>query len=297
MHIMNILRDPGRIVLWLGSKTTLVPDGLYLRCVYRDIFGRKINLKAPQTFNEKLQWLKLHDRNPLYPVMVDKYAAKEYLAGVVGTEHLIPTLAVWDRAEDINFDGLPDQFVLKTTHDSGGVIVCRNKIELDQNLVRLALKQRLATNYYLPGREWPYKKVKPRVIAEPYLEDESGNQLKDYKVLNFGGTPRIIQLDFNRFTGHKKKLYNPEWQEMNFEFNYPTDHTRSFPRPERLDDMLNLARKLSKDFPFLRTDFYIVGGKIYVGELTLYPASGFGKFDPECWDNILGGWIPLPKKR
>lgn len=297
MHIINILRNPEKMILWLGLKTALVPDGLYLRCAYRDALGKELNLHHPQTFNEKLQWLKLHDRNPLYPTMVDKYAAKEYISRLVGSEYLIPTLAVWDRAEDIAFDRLPEQFVLKATHDSGGVFICRDKEKLDQEKARQALSQRLQTDYYLPGREWPYKKVKPRVIAEPYLEDESGNQLKDYKVLNFGGTPRIIQLDFNRFTEHRKKLYSPDWQELPFEFNFPTDHTHFFPRPERLEDMLTLARKLSEGFPFLRTDFYIVGGKIYVGELTLYPASGFGKFDPESWDGILGGWIPLPQKR
>lgn len=296
MHMKNYFYNAKKRILWLSTKMAFIPDGLYLKGVYQDVFGRKLNLQNPQTFNEKLQWLKLYDRNLLYPIMVDKYAAKKYISDLVGAEYLIPTLGVWDRAEDIDFDLLPDQFVLKTTHDSGGVIICRGKEAFDQTSVKQALKQRLKTNYYLQGREWPYKKVRPRVIAEPYLEDESGEQLKDYKVLNFGGMPRIIQLDFDRFTEHKKKLYSPNWQEMPFEFNYPTDRERSFPRPERLDEMLALARKLSEGFPFLRTDFYIVNGKIYVGELTLYPASGFGKFNPESWDKTLGSWIPLPKR-
>ena len=294
VKLINIMKDPKKIILWLGTKTTLVPDRLYLTYAYDSIFGRKPNLKCPQTFNEKLQWLKLHNRSSILPTLVDKYAAKEYIGRVVGPEHLIPTLDVWDRAEDIDFDQLPNQFVLKTTHDSGGVFICRDKNEVDQFSIRKDLAQRLRTNYYLLGREWPYKKVKPRIIAEPYLEDESGNQLKDYKVLNFGGLPRIIQLDFNRFTEHKKKLYNQDWQELSFEFNYPTDSDHSFPKPECLEEMLNLARELSAGFPFLRTDFYIVSNQIYVGELTLYPASGFGKFNPESWDITLGSWIPVP---
>lgn len=296
-RISKVFLHQSNLLLSLDGRGYLkLPDKLFLKMMFKRRMGYKLNLKNPQTFNEKLQYLKLYDRRPEYTIMVDKYAAKKYVADKIGEEYIIPTLGVWNKPEDINFDRLPNQFVLKCTHDSGTVIICKDKPKFDIKNVRKKLKKYLNQNYYLAGREWPYKNVPRRIIAEQYMEDTAIHELRDYKIFNFNGVSKLIQMDYNRFVKHMRKLYTPEWNEFDFELNYPADKNIKFDKPAALAEMLQLAKKLSTDIPFLRTDFYCINGKIYFGELTFYPEAGFGKFQPEIYDKKLGSWINIPNE-
>lgn len=228
--------------------------------------------------------------------MVDKYEVKKYVSKIIGEEYIIPTFGVWDCFDDIEFDQLPNEFVLKCTHDSGGIVIVKDRQTLDISSAKKRLNKFLKRKYYNLGREWPYKYVKPRIIAEKYMTDESGYELKDYKIYNFNGEPRMIQVDYDRFVSHKRNIYTPTWEYMDVSIKYPTDKNRVIKRPERLDEMLRLARLLSKDYPHLRTDFYSINEKVYFGELTFYPESGFAKFYPEVFEYEVGSWMQLPEK-
>lgn len=275
----------------------LLPDKPYLSLKFYKEFKRFPDWKNPQTFNEKLQWLKLYDRKPEYTMMVDKYAVKDYIASVIGSDYVIPTLGVWDKPEIIDWDKLPNQFVLKTTHGGGneGVVICRDKATFDKKSAICKLNESLRTDLYLVWREWPYKNVPKRIIAEKYMEDESGYELKDYKFFCFDGNPQFIQLDFDRFTEHKKNLYSLDWNLLPFEFNYPRHPECFFPKPKGLSKMIEIASMLSKGFPFIRIDLYNINGRIYFGELTFFPAGGMGRFQPEEWDKRFGDMLTLPQ--
>ena len=270
-------------------------DEHYLRLMYWKKFERKLNLLNPQTFNEKLQWLKLYDRRPEYTNMVDKYEAKKYVAGIIGDEYIIPTLGVWDTFDAIDFSKLPDQFVLKCTHDSGGLVICKDKKNLDIETARKKINRSLKTNYYLQGREWPYKNVKPRIIAETYMEDKGTAELRDYKFFCFNGLAKCFKIDFDRFIEHHANYYDAENNILDFgEVICPPEQGKIIEFPKTLPDMKQLAEKLSKDIPFLRVDFYDVDGKVYFGEMTFYPASGLGEWTSDEADKTLGEWIKLP---
>lgn len=273
-----------------------LPDEIFLKMRYKLILEKALNLEEPKTFNEKLQWLKAYNKKPVFTAMVDKYEVKQYVANLIGEEYIIPTYGVWNCFEDIDFDELPNQFVLKCTHDSNSTIICKDKNSFDFEKCKILVKRGLKRKFYRSGREWPYKNVKPRIIAEKFVSKQDGSIPEDYKFLNFDGEPRIIQVDLDRFTHHKRKLFSPDWTSLDFDFNYPTDHGRTVERPVALDEMLSLAKILSEGMPFLRTDFYHIDGKVYFGELTFFPESGYGKFTPEEWDEKLGSWITLPKK-
>ena len=276
----------------------LLPSKPYLRLKYRVVFKRRLDLENPETFNEKLQWLKLYGCRPEYSGMVDKVEAKRYLAELVGPEYVIPSVGVWKNPEDIDFESLPQKFVLKCNHDSGHVIICTDKSELDIPAVRRELGSMLKNNYYLMGRETPYKDVPRRIIAEEYLEDCTSGELKDYKVHNFNGEPKLILLCQDRFSegGLTEDFYTADWEHLDVQ---RPDHPNSRvpdARPEELDELIRLSRILSKDIPFLRTDFYIINHKVYVGELTFFPSSGFARFVPDEWDYTFGEWLELPSK-
>lgn len=270
-------------------------DAAYLKLKYKIAIGRKLDLKNPQTFNEKLQWLKLHDRKAIYTTMVDKYAVKEYVASIIGEEHVIPTLGVWDSFDEIDFDLLPDQFVLKCTHDSGGLVICKDKSKLDINEAKRKIEKSLKTNYYLQGREWPYKDVPRRIIAEKYMVDESGTELRDYKIHNFNGVPRMILVCRDRFekSGLTEDFYSEKWEHL--DIKRPSHPNAEYPQeiPAALQKMLNLSKKLAQDIPFVRTDFYVVGNHIYFGEMTFFPASGMERFEPPVVDEQLGKWLVI----
>lgn len=272
-----------------------MPDKPYLKLMFRAVTGKRLNLHNPKNFNEKLQWLKLYDRNPLYTVMVDKVKAKEYVASKIGDEYIIPTLGVWDNADEVDFDSLPSRFVIKCNHNSGkGMYICRDKSKMDVHKVREGLRRGLQENYYKHGREWPYRDVPRRIIAEQYMEDESGYELKDYKVFNFNGKPELIEVDFDRFINHHRNIYSADWKRLKLEIQYKSDPQRDIPRPECLDEMMELCRKISTGIPHVRTDFYIVNGRLYFGELTFFHGSGMECFNPSEWDEKLGTLIKLP---
>lgn len=283
-------------------------DEKYLTTQYRVRMGRKLDLEDPRLFSEKLQWLKLHDHNPLYTRLVDKYRVREYIAEKVGEEYLIPLLGVWDDPDAIDFDALPDQFVLKCNHNSGtGMCICRDKSRLDVDAVRKKLRKGLEENFYMRCREWPYRDVPRKIIAEKLMaqrEDvrfEAG--LDDYRFYCFHGEPRLVYMYQSGGLGSGSKpgiascdIFDPEWNHMPFRQKSPNAPTP--PRaPANLEKMAALSRKLSEGQIFMRVDFYEIDGKLYVGELTLYPGGGFAPFYPAEWDGEIGTWLTLPGKK
>ena len=271
-------------------------DKFFLEGVYYLTFNKRLNLKNPQTFNEKLQWLKLYNRRPEYTTMVDKYAAKEYVAGIIGEEHIIPTLGVWDSFDEIDFDALPDQFVLKTTHDSGSVVVCRDKSRLDKDKAREILTKSLDNDFYLQGREWPYKNVPRRIIAEEFMVDESGFELKDYKYYCFDGKAKFMYIVSGRQTHDKVfHYYDMDFNKIPMEWAAPVSD-KIDKQPPTFYKMKELAEKLAQGQPHVRIDFYDVNGSIYFGEITFFGNNGFAHFKPEEWDKKIGDWLKLPPK-
>ena len=266
------------------------------------------DLDNPRTFQEKINWLKLHDRNPRYTKMVDKYAVKEYVANIIGNEYIIPTLGVWDKPDDVDFDALPDQFVLKTTHGggSGGVVICKDKKTFDRNEALSILRTSMNSDIYRNLREWPYKGVKKRVIAEKYMVPKGmiGNpsyDLSDYKFFCFNGEPKYCQVIRDRHSKETIDFYDMNWQHQEFVGLNPiissganlTNGVNPVPRPLLLDDMIGICYKLSEHMKFVRIDLYVIDDNIYFGEITLYPASGIGIFDPSKWNVKLGDLISL----
>lgn len=284
---------------FLKSLCKLIPDKLFLSVKYRLKFGRNINWKNPTTYNEKLQWLKLYNRKPEYTVMVDKYLAREYIKEKIGEEYLIPLLGVWDNPDDIDFDKLPDRFVIKCNHNSGtGMYICKDKSKMDAEMVRSGLRRGLKQDYYRGDREWPYKNVPRKIIAEKYMEDSTTGELRDFKFFCFNGEPKMILVCAERFAnGLRENFYDTDWNllPVNRPNNPNTDY--EIKKPETFDKMLELANVLAEGIPFSRIDFYEVNGQVYFGEITFFPASGFERFVPEEWDRRLGDWITLEERK
>lgn len=297
-RIENIINNPARLFLTFGRRGLFnwVSDEQYLKIAYRIEVGEKLNLDNPKSFNEKVQWMKLYDRRPEYTMMVDKYKVKQYVKSIIGEEYIIPTIAVWSRAEEISVDSLPDQFVLKCNHDSGSITICKNKMNINVKDLISKYRKLLKRNGYWYGREWSYKDVVPCIIAEPYMVDESGVELKDYKVFCFNGEPKFIQVDFDRFIRHKRNLYTPSWELIESEIKYRSDKNHKIDKPYKLDEMITIAKMLSKDIPHVRVDFYSIGKRLYFGELTFYHGSGFEEFRPRQFGEILGDWIFIKNK-
>ena len=272
-----------------------ISDKTYLKLLYETRIGKKLNLKNPITFDEKLQWLKLYDRKDEYTVWADKYEVRNYVAEKLGEQYLIPLLGVWNSADELKLDDLPEQFVLKCTHDSASVCICTNKKNFDWNAAMDKLQKSLNQNYYWHSREWPYKNITPRIIAEAYMTDETGTELKDYKIYTFGGEPYLIQVDFDRFHNHRRNLYTTEWEYIDETIEYSKDPNVKIAKPEHLEEMLECSRKLAVGTISLRTDFYSINGKIYFGEITFYQEAGFAHFEHEEFAKKLGDQIKLPK--
>jgi len=270
-----------------------MPDKPYLYLLYWVRMGKRLNLKNPRTFNEKQQWLKLYNRKPEYTTMVDKYEAKRYIASIVGEEYVIPVLGVWDRFSDIDFDTLPDQFVLKTTHDSGCFILCRDKSKLDLTAAEEKISKSLKVNYYLHAREWPYKNVKPRILAEEYVEDTVNDALTDYKFYCYGGTPQIMYISKDHAEDPCTDFFDMKFNHLPIRGGEPNAKIPP-EKPAQFEKMEQLAALLSRDIPFLRVDFYEVNGRVYVGELTFFDVAGFDLHEPKEWDEQMGAWIKLP---
>ncbi len=302
---MNIVKQKWNALKFVVRKTyrsyftmadtekTLLPDRIYIKKLYKIRTGKKLNLKKPRTFNEKLQWLKLHNRKHIYTTMVDKHTVKGYVSGIIGEKYIIPTIAVYNTPEDIDFESLPNQFVLKTTHDSGGVVVCKDKSSLDIDEVKDFLRYRLSMNFYKTSREWPYKNVKRRIIAEKFIEDDLKQELRVYKVFNFNGKPKIIQMINGDKTEHEYiNYYDTDWNLLELKQNFPNGPVDE--KPMCLQEILELSEKLSKGIPFIRTDFYEAKGQVLFSEFTFFSDAGFANFEPPEWDDILGAMIKLP---
>ena len=276
----------------------IIPDSIYLRYAYKKLMGKNLNLRKPKTFNEKLQWLKLHDRNPLYTTLVDKYAVKSWVAEKIGDSYVIPTLGVWNKFENIDFEKLPNQFVLKCTHDSGSVVVCKDKSCFNKELAERKLNDCLKRNFYYQFREWPYKNVPPRIIAEPYVEDQKCAELRDYKFYTFGGEPKYLLLATNRQC--KDKPLCIDYFDMDFchlplkDYDHPNNEYEAPHKPQNFDKMKELARILAKDIPHIRIDFYEANGKVLFGEMTFFDQGGFLKIQPDLWEKEWGNLIKLP---
>lgn len=274
-------------------------DKEYLSLYYWSVFGKKLNWDNPVTFSEKLQWLKLYDRRDEYTSMVDKYEVKKYVADKIGSEYIIPTLGVWNSFDEIDFDILPDQFVLKCTHDSGGLVICKDKSQLNKKLAKRKLEKSLKKNYYLTGREWPYKNVKPRIIAEQYMEDSHDCELRDYKFFAFDGDVKAVFIATDRESEveeTKFDFFDMDFNHLPFTNGHP--NAQEIPhKPVQFEKMKELAAVLSRGIPHVRVDFYEVDGRIYFGELTFSHWSGLKPFNPPEWDEIFGSWITLPKSK
>ena len=249
----------------------LIPDRIYLQIVYFKHFRRFINFNNPKTFNEKIQWLKLNYRNEEYTKLVDKYRVKQYITKLIGEEYVIPTLGVWNNVDDIDFKSLPEKFVLKCNNDSGGIVICKNKKDFDEAKAKSFLKERLKNNGYWYGRGWPYKNVKPCIIAEKYMEDSISKDIKDYKFFCFNGSMEFFDIDIDRFIEHRANYYDRNGNFLPFGKTYcPPDYTKKIEMPKNLDKMIELAETISHNTVLSRIDFYEIDGQVYFGEITFF---------------------------
>lgn len=272
-----------------------IPDTIYLKILYWGHIGKKLDLKRPKSFNEKIQWLKIYDRKNEYSQMVDKFEVKQYVSNIIGAKYVIPSLGVWNSFDDIDLKSLPNQFVLKSTHDSGGIYICRDKSLFDRSKARVFFNKRLKRKIYWSHREWPYKNCKPRIIAEPYMEDKEYKELRDYKFFCFGGKVKCFKIDFDRFIEHHANYYDCKGNLLPYgEARFPPIPSKQLDMPKNLDLMISLAEKLSTGLRFIRVDFYEVDNQVFFGELTFFPASGLGLYTEEKWDRELGDLIDLP---
>lgn len=274
-------------------------DKTYLKLRYRFQMGEWPDLENPTLFTEKIQWLKLHNHHPQYSIMVDKYTAKDYVASRIGNEYVIPTLGLWNSPKDIEWNKLPNQFVLKTTNGggNGGVVICRDKSTLNIKEVVRKLSDNQKSNIYDNLREWPYRDVTPRILAESLLRssDNESGELADYKFFCFNGEPRLCQVIRERNTMETIDFYDMEWNHMDIVGLNPMvkNGQVAVPKPKPLSQMIDICKILSKDIPFLRVDLYVVDSMIYFGEMTFFPASGIGTFKPKNWNKTLGDYIQV----
>ena len=273
-------------------------DKVYLRWKFRFAMGYFFDIERPKTFYEKLQWLKLYNQKTEYTTMVDKLSVKEYVASKIGWQYIIPTLKVYNNAAEINFDELPNQFVLKCTHDSGGIVICKDKRNINKKETVEKLRKSLNTNFYWQTREWPYKNVKPKIIAEEYMEEGNQPSLYDYKVLTFDGKVKLIEVHIGRFTSnHTQDFYDRDWNKTTItQGSFGKVSDVSIERPTLLEEMIRLSELLAENIPHVRIDWYIVNNKLYFGEITFFDGSGFDPWDRYEDDCMMGSWITLPEK-
>ncbi len=301
MKIIQYLKNPYKLVVFLGNRGRLrwMKDQTFLTLRYRAMMGEKPDLSAPTTYTQKIQWLKLHDRKEGYTRLVDKYLVKTFVKEVIGEEYLIPTLGVWDRADCISLDQLPDEFVLKCTHDSGGMLICRDKEKINWAKAQKKMERLRKKKFFWERREWTYKNVVPRIIAEPYMEDSRTGELRDYKFFCFDGVPKLMFVASDRQKPDedtKFDFFDMDYRHLELINGHPNAAVPP-EKPENFELMKQLASQLSQGIPHVRVDFYEVDGKVYFGEMTFYHFSGFVPFQPAKWDQILGDWLVLPEKQ
>ncbi len=292
----SLLSTPQKLLLPAGQNGLLnsIPDKLYLEAVFHAETGYKLNLQNPKTYNEKLQWIKLYDRKPEYIVYADKYKVRDYIAATIGEKYLIPLIGMYKKAKEIPWNDLPNRFVLKCNHASGTNIICKNKKELDIATSEKKLTRWLKKNAYWGAREWCYKDIEPCIICEEFIETRDGNTPDDYKFMCFNGIPRLIQVHHDRYGNHTLDYYTPEWERANLKRIDANTSSKTIPKPDNLEEMLEIARTLSKDMYYARIDLYNVDGKIYFGEITMYPTGGFSTFEDYNDDLLLGSYMKLP---
>lgn len=278
---------------------SILPDKLLIKIMYRYRMGKRVNLKNPLKYSEKLQWLKLNYHDPLYTKLVDKYEVKEWVANKIGSEYVIPNYGVWNSFEEIDFKNLPEKYVLKCTHDSGGLVICDGKKPLNYELARKKIKKSLKTNYYLLGREWPYKGVKPRIIAEKYMEDFCTKELRDYKFFVFNGVVKFMFVASSRQSEKEETkfdFFDKDFNHLDIKQGHP--NSEKLPtKPLNYDTMISLAEKLGENMPHVRVDFYEVDGHVFFGEMTFYHMCGWTPIEPAKWDDLFGEYLKLPEKK
>ena len=285
------LDNPKELFYSIGEKSffKLLSDENFLKIIFYHRMGKKLNLVQPRTYSEKLQWLKLYDRNPLYSKLVDKYEVKEYVGNIIGEHYIIKTLGVWDSFDDIDFSVLPSKFVLKCTHDSGGLFICKDKKNMNIKQARKKINKCLHNDYYMKSREWPYKNVKPRIIAEEYMEDSCTKELRDYKFFCFSGEVKALFIATGRQNKNEETafdFFDSNYNHLDFTNGHP--NAKVMPKkPKCFEEMKILATKLSKGIPHVRVDFYEVDGQVYFGEMTFFHWSGMTPFKPEKWDEVF----------
>ncbi len=292
-RLKYFLKNPKMLIVLWGSKGFLnwIPDRQYLQLVYRIMMRKKLNIDSPATFNEKLQWLKLNDRNPAYTTYVDKYEVRTHVAEKIGENYLVPLLHVFDSVEQVDWDSLPHKFALKWSHGSGTNIICTDKDKLDIKSAQIKLEKWRGINWYWYGREWPYKDIKPRIVCEKFISDLD-QVPDDYKVLCFNGKAKLIEVHLDRYGNHKQDYYDIEWNKTSIsQEGTSSDSAKS--RPPQLEKMIQLSELLAAPMRHVRIDWFIVRDQLYFGEITFYDASGFVPFDNETDDYLLGSWLDL----
>lgn len=296
--IVSLVKRPQLLFLTLGHRGFFnwMNDSLYIKIAFWAKMGYFPDLNNPESYNEKIQWLKLNFRDSKYPKLVDKYDVRNYVESKIGIEYLIPLYGVWSKFEDIDFSNLPEQFILKTTHDSGTYIICKNKKKLDMKKSEKKLNKSLSRNYYWGQREWPYKQVNPKIISEKLLVDKEYNDLRDFKFFCFNGEPKLMFIASDRGKNTKFDFFDLDFNRLNLKQHYPNSD-KVIERPKNFQKMIELARKLAKGMPHVRVDFYNINGKIYFGELTFFHFSGWEKFDPQYYDELLGDYLQLPNEK
>ena len=300
--ILRIIRIPERIKVRIYQAAAHgkipFPDKAFQKWDYKIHTGRKLNIHHPVTFQEKLQWMKYYYRNPELTKLVDKYEVRDYVRGKIGEEYLVPLYGVYNKWDEIDFSALPDEFVIKCTHDSGSVVICKNKNTFDYESAKKKIEAGLARNQFYLSREWPYKNVKPRIIIEKYLEDDLTGDLPDYKFFCFDGKVKILESNTERqsIDGTKTDFYSPDFELIKMkEKGYPNSN-KVHSKPIKFDEMKELAEQLSAKYPFIRVDFNYADNSIYFGELTLYHCGGRMMFEPDEYNKTIGDWITLPQK-
>ena len=290
------MKTPQKLLLPAGQNGLLnfVPDKVYLKVVFRAETGYALNLAHPKTYNEKLQWIKLYDRKPEYKIYADKYRVRKHITETIGEEYLVPMIGRYKKAEEIPWEELPNRFVLKCNHASGTNIICKDKAELDIASTEKKLNAWLRKNAFCGAREWCYKGIEPCIICEEFIQTADGNTPDDYKFMCFNGVPRLIQVHHDRYGTHTLDYYTPEWKKADLQRIDANTSARNMEKPEKLDEMLSIAERLSKDMYYARIDLYNVNGTIYFGEITMYPTGGFSTFTKYKDDLLLGSYIKLP---
>lgn len=295
--IIKALKNPKLAINYLLNQKIfrLIPDKLYIKIKYRLCTGKKLDLNNPQGLNEKMQWLKLYDRNPLYTNLVDKYKVREYIKNAIGEEYLIPLLGVYDSYDEIDFNSLPKEFVLKPNHTSGDIYICHDKDQIDHRKLEKDIKRWLKRKYYWIHREWPYKNVKPRIVCEKYMVDHESGDMKDYKIECFNGKATGIYVCSQRESteGLAIDYYDINWNLIPGGVDFRSSGIL-LQRPKNFNKIIEISEELSKDIPYVRIDLYEINGQVYFGEITFFPGAGFVPFKPDSFDYLLGSWLELP---